>query len=224
MAIWAVHPRRRGEHTIPGAIRASLDGSSPQARGTPLGTSSEAGNVRFIPAGAGNTGSGSSGAGGSTVHPRRRGEHTSSAQTCAVPSGSSPQARGTRATSFPVDALYRFIPAGAGNTPGDRPACSPGTVHPRRRGEHADLHRANLRGAGSSPQARGTQLRGADLSEEYRFIPAGAGNTPYFPENEMREFGSSPQARGTPGTPAAPARRIRFIPAGAGNTLRRSGG
>ena len=50
--------------------------------------------------------------------------------------GSSPQARGTRATSFPVDALYRFIPAGAGNTPFALTSAIAMAVHPRRRGEH----------------------------------------------------------------------------------------
>ena len=155
----SVHPRRRGEHTSATSTCATRTGSSPQARGTPLGTSSEAGNVRFIPAGAGNTGSGSSGAGGSTVHPRRRGEHTSSAQTCAVPSGSSPQARGTRATSFPVDALYRFIPAGAGNTKCGSRRTDQAAVHPRRRGEHKVTLIADDTVDGSSPQARGTQRR-----------------------------------------------------------------
>ena len=52
----------------------------------------------------------------STVHPRRRGEHTNHGDCQAPVNGSSPQARGTRQI-VKIDPFgERFIPAGAGNT------------------------------------------------------------------------------------------------------------
>ena len=54
----AVHPRRRGEHFGLGQRDRYVHGSSPQARGTPDGLDLDGMQVRFIPAGAGNTGIG----------------------------------------------------------------------------------------------------------------------------------------------------------------------
>ncbi len=71
-------------------------GSSPLARGTRILRDDHGNAVRFIPAGAGNTG-------GSwyvhdvlPVHPRWRGEHVVSMAGCTRAYGSSPLARGTR--------------------------------------------------------------------------------------------------------------------------------
>ena len=53
--IFAVHPRRRGEHELWAAVARFNLGSSPQARGTPKSGQSYHRPYRFIPAGAGNT-------------------------------------------------------------------------------------------------------------------------------------------------------------------------
>ena len=50
-----VHPRRRGEHLERSAIGLRIAGSSPQARGTQRGADLKGADLRFIPAGAGNT-------------------------------------------------------------------------------------------------------------------------------------------------------------------------
>ena len=70
-----VHPRRRGEHAGAKVQVYALNGSSPQARGTPAMDAIRRQIARFIPAGAGNTAPRRGGRGLTTVHPRRRGEH-----------------------------------------------------------------------------------------------------------------------------------------------------
>ena len=173
---------------------------------------------RFIPAGAGNTANDDPGDLSYTVHPRRRGEHLTMSCPQNVTRGSSPQARGTRHQVFEDFVYERFIPAGAGNTVLTSTGCDPGSVHPRRRGEHLGAHLARVDLVGSSPQARGTHRARFLAAAQKRFIPAGAGNTPRCPH-------------GAGWRPVHPRRRgehivalhitadnVRFIPAGAGNT------
>ena len=215
-------------------------GSSPQARGTHRRRFERRGPGRFIPAGAGNTSARSMPASPAPVHPRRRGEHSSSMRRLDAPSGSSPQARGTPAHADRAISARRFIPAGAGNTADPTTSRGPRPVHPRRRGEHPEHGHICDFVDGSSPQARGTRDRPADRSALDRFIPAGAGNTPrsrnpppYTAVHPRRRgehlsaagawfasLGSSPQARGTLRRPGSGRWPRRFIPAGAGNTDR----
>ena len=152
-----VHPRRRGEHTDGASAGRWSNGSSPQARGTPVDSTIRPRSARFIPAGAGNTFLISLSSLWISVHPRRRGEHSPNAIADGLCNGSSPQARGTQSLSRRPSAQRRFIPAGAGNTflGGARGAMIPG----------------------SSPQARGTRPTRNSSSRISRFIPAGAGNT-----------------------------------------------
>ena len=131
-----VHPRRRGEHTMPPEPALNVDGSSPQARGTPELPPALPPEVRFIPAGAGNTLSSCVGTNAPPVHPRRRGEHPSPGTRKSKDGGSSPQARGTLTQMSYPTARDRFIPAGAGNTWIARADLFWTMVHPRRRGEH----------------------------------------------------------------------------------------
>ena len=196
--------------------------------------------ARFIPADAGNTFGHESAARRIAVHPRGRGEHTSSAQTDNRRVGSSPRTRGTHWQDNPWLSAERFIPADAGNTPVRPTTPEPATVHPRGRGEHAlageDLGAAD----GSSPRTRGTRAWQAVSRSARRFIPADAGNTmtgrpslssfAVHPRGrgehatgwhgELGVAGSSPRTRGTLGAPAANQPHRRFIPADAGNTGR----
>ena len=111
-----VHPRRRGEHYLKFQNLEAMYGSSPQARGTHFQVINVVDIRRFIPAGAGNTPWPRSPCRRSSVHPRRRGEHALCVVVIVIPSGSSPQARGTHEQRDPTAAQHRFIPAGAGNT------------------------------------------------------------------------------------------------------------
>ena len=152
-----VHPRGRGEHGLIYDRSKSPLGSSPRARGTPASQMSELAKGRFIPAGAGNT---------------------MLLEICATNQcGSSPRARGTPSGRSGTGSRPRFIPAGAGNTPSLCSTAGCPAVHPRGRGEHITYHRTQPAGRGSSPRARGTQVRRQLLFDLKRFIPAGAGNT-----------------------------------------------
>ena len=73
-----VHPRMRGERTGAARLNVIGGGSSPHARGTLVITRLEMPRLRFIPACAGNASKSSSTTTGMSVHPRMRGERTSS--------------------------------------------------------------------------------------------------------------------------------------------------
>ena len=154
-----------------------MTGSSPQARGTLSVRVVRCSLSGFIPAGAGNTAGRGGADGGTSVHPRRRGEHRRHNATRIREHGSSPQARGTLGRCVYAVRIRRFIPAGAGNTRRGAAHHQLAAVHPRRRGEHRRTGRDRPRLGSSSPQARGTPIRIIGTSRKFRFIPAGAGNT-----------------------------------------------
>ncbi len=91
--------------------------------------------------------------------------------------GLSPLARGARHSQADPATALRFIPAGAGNTPASSVYSARSPVYPRWRGEHVITECSSPRALGLSPLARGT-LEPVFLSaRNFRFIPAGAGNT-----------------------------------------------
>ena len=241
---WPVHPRGRGEHKSAPNWDAVAVGSSPRARGTRLEPPFVGGQIRFIPAGAGNTPASATPASRWPVHPRGRGEHSHVSPLGVLSDGSSPRARGTLQAVLLRPLPHRFIPAGAGNTVVISTVSAPASVHPRGRGEHAWGNPRFSRKGGSSPRARGTRRCCQRSPGQGRFIPAGAGNTAtaasargcdtVHPRGRGehwnssrpsgRSTGSSPRARGTRRTGTWSPRLSRFIPAGAGNTPDRPGG
>ena len=70
------HPRRCGEHTVPGQLVWVAWGSSPQVRGTPRSAERGIPGERLIPAGAGNTVVNVINSFSVGAHPRRCGEHS----------------------------------------------------------------------------------------------------------------------------------------------------
>ncbi len=111
-----VYPRWRGEHPLSRFLYRNKHGLSPLARGTPPDQPALRLNVRFIPAGAGNTIAPRRLTEVAPVYPRWRGEHKPAWRDFAEQGGLSPLARGTRPESHPEELRARFIPAGAGNT------------------------------------------------------------------------------------------------------------
>ena len=155
----AVHPRWRGEQAKAMVFMHSNDGSSPLARGTAAAGQHAQVLARFIPAGAGNSQSGSGRPGTTPVHPRWRGEQWAMPAPISSASGSSPLARGTASPRADGGHRHRFIPAGAGNRARMSGASGVYSVHPRWRGEQGARSPRRPTGRGSSPLARGTGCR-----------------------------------------------------------------
>ena len=173
------------------------------------------------------------------AHPRSRGEHSLSSTAGASCCGSSPLARGTPSLRLSRSALWRLIPARAGNTRPSAFSSVSKSAHPRSRGEHLSSAFNAPYWCGSSPLARGTHNTLVPAVKTVRLIPARAGNTFYdrvmeksvsaHPRSRGEHWsqkqvswliaGSSPLARGTLFMRRAHSSRIRLIPARAGNTL-----
>ena len=111
-----VHPRSRGEYGILSRIVLVPRGSSPLSRGIRLRDGLFWVSVRFIPALAGNTTLAGLPVPGILVHPRSRGEYSSSGSTERSTSGSSPLSRGILGVLDNANYSNGFIPALAGNT------------------------------------------------------------------------------------------------------------
>ena len=238
----SVHPRARGEHIQGAQIGQTLSGSSPRTRGTPGKRWTRSTVWRFIPAHAGNTGSGKGSGRKKSVHPRARGEHMALNGKKFKSGGSSPRTRGTPHSFRRLCPRRRFIPAHAGNTAFRPRLKGRWAVHPRARGEHVSGFYAHGKNVGSSPRTRGTQQIEDAGAAIRRFIPAHAGNT-YFSRcsgvslsvhprargehglpvgQVLRALGSSPRTRGTRAPVATARPKARFIPAHAGNTTGRA--
>ena len=108
--------------------------------------------LRLIPAHAGKTASYRPVPGGTTAHPRSRGENEMITGTRGASAGSSPLTRG-KPTLIPADLPEGgLIPAHAGKTDCRLPRGSGGRAHPRSRGENARLSRirGSLEGSGKT--------------------------------------------------------------------------
>ena len=192
-------------------------GSSPHTRGTRIPRHPSSPKIRFIPACAGNAGSGVSSSSVSPVHPRMRGERSAGGRPAWACLGSSPHARGTRQGVPPLSEALRFIPACAGNAGTSPASTARHSVHPRMRGERGLVGVLKPPGGGSSPHTRGTQHGQPEHPLHPRFIPAYAGNASgsstvivHFPvhprirgerglsmSGDSLVIGSSPHTRGT---------------------------
>ncbi len=113
-----VYPRWRGEHIFQIRQLAVKTGLSPLAWGTPVSRRPHPAVLRFIPAGVGNTSASPFSTTHSSVYPRWRGEHHGRSWAPWNGSGLSPLAWGTLLRPRSPPRLWRFIPAGVGNTGG----------------------------------------------------------------------------------------------------------
>ncbi len=172
-----VYPRWRGEFDRTASVVSSGSGLSPLARGTPVFANLWTIAIRFIPAGAGNTGARNTKPCICSVYPRWRGEHWLCNSSTHDHVGLSPLARGTHYAFLRLPGFCRFIPAGAGNTRVGKSRGNRTPVYPRWRGEHTYDQACAALALGLSPLARGTPNHAPLFTASARFIPAGAGNT-----------------------------------------------
>ena len=193
-------------------------GSSPRGRGTLTCATCLAKLTRFIPAWAGNTRWRGSTPLPVPVHPRVGGEHNFDLRAASITDGSSPRGRGTRRWAECLEAVFRFIPAWAGNTYSRSAFITAVPVHPRVGGEHVSAGQRDAMQRGSSPRGRGTHAINDLADRLMRFIPAWAGNTFLDWLSSMYSGGSSPRGRGTHMESWIVGNGGRFIPAWAGNT------
>ena len=171
------HPRIRGEHTCRSSPLETPGGSSPHTRGAPACATSAPRPSRIIPAYAGSTYRRHETAAADEDHPRIRGEHSTSWDSMARTTGSSPHTRGAPFSVGDAGDQSGIIPAYAGSTARGRRCPSARTDHPRIRGEHQPPTRRRLAIRGSSPHTRGARVVAAVRDHDIRIIPAYAGST-----------------------------------------------
>ena len=259
------HPRSRGVYRSASPATTPATGSSPLARGLrddgrahyghtqdhprsrgvyDRGFITGVGGSRIIPARAGFTGRRTAGRLRARDHPRSRGVYARHRPRGLREDGSSPLARGLRASLKPDVGHVGIIPARAGFT-GERAAeVAELGDHPRSRGVYAAGGRSMNGDDGSSPLARG--LLGYFVYEPGKtgIIPARAGFTQRLHHRSRRQQdhprsrgvyvgtrstgtsagGSSPLARGLRGGDGRQGQARRIIPARAGFTSTRSPG
>ena len=147
-----------------------------------------------------------------------RGEHPVETSVPRPAQGSSPHARGARASSSYSTGKKGIIPACAGSTRGWIPPRGRGRDHPRMRGEHPCLAAFEPRPPGSSPHARGALRKGVKQMQINGIIPACAGSTNGLPRRRG-DHGDHPRMRGEHhGTDGLHGRVSGIIPACAGST------
>ena len=154
------HPRACGEHSCLAFRPAPCPGSSPRMRGTPFHRRENPRYRGIIPAHAGNTHTASSQFQRIWDHPRACGEHVLWSRPAISAGGSSPRMRGTPGRSLRWPAIWRIIPAHAGNTNKTVGLTVEPRDHPRACGEHTAIKGGGTTVKGSSPRMRGTLLRG----------------------------------------------------------------
>ena len=234
----SAHPRWRGEDDPDAWITRADGGSSPLARGGPVGAPLEADGTRLIPAGAGRTDGPVDECRSAGAHPRWRGEDRNASCGAGTLEGSSPLARGGPRAAPARPRSAGLIPTGAGRTSTSGTRRWWTTAHPRWRGEDSTIRFCACSRVGSSPLARGGLERPGGWFGAAGLIPAGAGRTTsscrrpggwaahprWRGEDGLHEVleggdeGSSPLARGGLYAMRLGPRVVGLIPAGAGRT------
>ena len=177
-------------------------------------------------------------------HPRSRGVYATGWSSSQAIAGSSPLARGLRRNDDELTVSGRIIPARAGFTPRGTWARRGTSDHPRSRGVYVTPPSTERSSRGSSPLARGLQLRMPWAVAHARIIPARAGFTRSSSGSCLRSWdhprsrgvygepggspvhtnGSSPLARGLRSRCSPPWCSAGIIPARAGFTAPRTWG
>ena len=132
-------------------------------------------NLRFTPAYAGKIVDRDKAGQDDRVHPRIRGEDLRREVGRQVREGSPPHTRGRSISGSPAPWSVRFTPAYAGKMIEEARTTGHSEVHPRIRGEDAELSQPQLAYRGSPPHTRGRSALYAGIHSDFRFTPAYAG-------------------------------------------------
>ena len=171
----AVHPRPRGEARKGPSSVVTKPGPSPPTRGSPGREAQRLPRNGSIPAHAGKPGKGGGSRNLVAVHPRPRGEATTSLPDESSKRGPSPPTRGSLVVLEVRFARRGSIPAHAGKPSSSSSVRRRVRVHPRPRGE-ASNGRPNWRTSrGPSPPTRGSLVLALEEAKVARSIPAHAG-------------------------------------------------
>ena len=154
---WTDHPRACGANSMTDDNKALMAGSSPRMRGKLVVVVLYRGEVRIIPAHAGQTSIVPPESQCSQDHPRACGANKWDIVDSLDPAGSSPCMRGKRYWKGRPSRHLRIIPAHAGQT--------------------AILLRSRVEKSGSSPRMRGKPADPERGAAPVRIIPAHAGQT-----------------------------------------------
>ena len=173
----------------------AITGSSPLARGLPLGETRQTGFLGIIPARAGFTSAARPGTWRSADHPRSRGVYGRRPAAAEFMAGSSPLARGLLEAEDFAGVHVRIIPARAGFTNAYPASPETGWDHPRSRGVYLDDVAFAETEPGSSPLARGLRPPPCGAGSPGRIIPARAGFTKEH-RKEQDDEGDHPRSRG----------------------------
>ena len=171
------HPRSRGVYELDPNVSFKMNGSSPLARGLRHSIRRDGRESRIIPARAGFTVSAALAASVCADHPRSRGVYIAFAISILTEAGSSPLARGLPGHGPGARPLPGIIPARAGFTIHGADTLSTRRDHPRSRGVYFRAVADGDPVIGSSPLARGLQVRVNERRSPIGIIPARAGFT-----------------------------------------------
>ena len=171
------HPRSRGVYLSAAPGLHVQVGSSPLARGLPVGRPRSPRPGRIIPARAGFTPASWTRQGASPDHPRSRGVYSRATTVTSSPGGSSPLARGLLGGKLGGGGYVRIIPARAGFTPDGVRVLGADRDHPRSRGVYGFAPPLERIFRGSSPLARGLPGQVQAVEGAQGIIPARAGFT-----------------------------------------------
>ena len=189
------HPRSRGVYPTGCGPLVLGPGSSPLARGLLPRASATRIHSTIIPARAGFTPRRAGRWHRRADHPRSRGVYGRGFRPCGGCGGSSPLARGLPAGRLASEAWSRIIPARAGFTRTRLSAPTSSGDHPRSRGVY-DERNSRMSGLkGSSPLARGLQVRVRHVLPVRGIIPARAGFTNDHSRNVNVDW-DHPRSRG----------------------------
>ena len=207
---------------MPASVESGRWGSSPLARGLPARTGGLPRRRRIIPARAGFTRNDGRSPNFRWDHPRSRGVYDPVACGQIERRGSSPLARGLRASGESACGAQGIIPARAGFTLTISPFSLMAADHPRSRGVYAAPTEKNVSVKGIIPARAGFTRSDVFAGAREQDHPRSRGVYRARMIVLRRFLGSSPLARGLRGERFRAPPRRRIIPARAGFTRNHS--